>query len=143
MDLLALAFEVIIGGTLVFAGALLLLTYVAFVRMNRDVRRARMFLMADRVGRFLGAFTAGFLVVAAAAIMTIAGLPAADLIFSEVILLFLAAIVYGSLELFLIVRPRPRRLTLATKPAPGSAGNRSAKASVDDPPTGGDKHAAR
>lgn len=143
MDLLALTIEVLIVGTLGIAGALLLLTYVAFIRMNRDVRRARMFLMADRVGRFLGAFTAGFLVVAAAAIMTIAGLPAADLIFNGVILLFLVAIVYGSLELFLIVRPRPHRLTRAPKPAPAQAGGNSAQGSPGDSAAGGDGHAAR
>ncbi len=143
MDLLALIFEVIIVGTLGIAGALLLLTYVAFVRMNRDVRRARMFLMADRVGRFLGAFTAGFLVIALAAVMTIAGLPAADLVFSGVILLFLAAIVYGSLELFLIVRPRPRRLTPAPKSAPAHPVSDPASSSPGDSSAGGDGNAAR
>ncbi len=143
MDLLALTFVVIIGGSLVFAGALLLLTYIAFVRMNRDVRRARMFLMADRVGRFLGAFTAGFLLVAVAALVTIVGFPAADLIFSGVIFLFLAAIVYGSLELFLIIRPRPRRPTSVTRPDLGQAEGDATNGSPGGPSTGGDRHAAR
>ncbi|HYM41024.1 MAG TPA: hypothetical protein VEY12_12925, partial [Thermoplasmata archaeon] len=107
MDLAALGFEIAVEGSLAVTGALLLLTYVAFTRMNRDVRRARLFIMADRVKRFLGAFTFGFLLIAIASIMTIGGLPTAATVFAVVIFLFLAAIVYGSLELFLIVRPRP------------------------------------
>src|SRR5205823_11445146 len=55
-----IAFEGIIGGTSV----LLSLTYLSFARMEKDVRRARMFIMADRIKRFLGAFTAGFVVLA-------------------------------------------------------------------------------
>lgn len=109
MDLAALGFEIAVEGSLAVTGALLLLTYVAFTRMNRDVRRARLFIMADRVKRFLGAFTFGFLLIAIASIMTIGGLPTAATVFAVVIFLFLAAIVYGSLELFLIVRPRPTK----------------------------------
>lgn len=115
MDILALAFEIAFEGSIAVAGALLLLTYVAFARMNRDVRRARLFIMADRVKRFLGAFTFGFILIAAASILTIAGLPTAALVFSVVIFLFLGAIVYGSLELFLIVRPRPSGLRSVRK----------------------------
>ena len=143
MDLLALAVEVAFLGALVIAGGLLLLTYVAFVRMNRDVRRARMFLMADRVRRFLGAFTVGFLLVAAAAALTVAGLPTAATIFSLVIFFFLAAIVYGSLELFLIVRPRRTRLAPSRKAAPSRASNPSAQAPLKDGAAGGDGHASR
>ena len=124
MDLLALAFGILFEGSLVVAGVLLLATYVAFARMNKDVRRARMFIMSDRVRRFLGAFTFGFLLIAAASVLTIAGLPGASAVFLVVIFLFLAAIIYGSLELYLIVRPprsrllRPRR-SAATRPAAG------------------------
>ncbi|TLZ92122.1 MAG: hypothetical protein E6K04_04810 [Methanobacteriota archaeon] len=57
--LLAL-FEGIVGGVAV----ILSLTYVSFVRMEKNVRRARMFIMADRIQRFLGAFTVGFVVLA-------------------------------------------------------------------------------
>ena len=110
MDLLALAFGLLFEGALVAAGVLLLATYVAFVRMNRDVRRARMFIMSDRVRRFLGAFTLGFLLIAVASVLSLAGLPYASVIFFVVIFLFLAAIIYGSLELYLIVRPRRSQL---------------------------------
>lgn len=124
MNLLVLAFEIVFEGSLAAAGALLLLAYLAFARMNKDVRRARLFIMADRVKRFLGAFTLGFLLIAAASILTIAGLPEGAVIFPGVIVLFLAAIVYGSLELFLVIRPRRSRLRsprTATRPAAASA----------------------
>ena len=124
MDLLALAFGILFEGSLVVAGVLLLATYVAFARMNKDVRRARMFIMSDRVRRFLGAFTFGFLLIAAASVLTIAGMPGASAVFLVVIFLFLAAIIYGSLELYLIVRPprsrllHPRR-SAASRPVAG------------------------
>lgn len=143
MDLFALAFEVAFEGSLVAAGGLLLLTYLAFTRMNQDVRRARMFLMADRVKRFLGAFTFGFLLIAAASIMTIAGLPTAALVFGIVIFLFLGAIVYGSLELFLIIRPRPSALLASRKAASRRVAPGTTKAVSADDPAEGDMHAAR
>jgi len=64
VDLIAwavlIAFEGIIGGVAV----LLTLTFVSFSRMEKNVRRARMFIMADRIQRFIGAFTVGFVVLA-------------------------------------------------------------------------------
>jgi hypothetical protein len=143
MDFVAIAVEIGFIGALGIAGTLLLLTYLAFVRMNRDVRRARMFLMADRVRRFLGAFTLGFLLIAAAAVMTVADLPTATPIFSILIFVFLVAIVYGSLELFLIVRPRPMRLALSRKPAPARVVTTRADAPPDQEAAGGDGHATR
>ncbi len=131
MDPAALASEIVFEASLATAGVLLFLTYVAFSRMNKDVRRARLFLMADRVRRFLGAFTFGFVLIAAASILTIAGFSTAATVFLVVIFLFLGAIVYGSLELFLIIRPRKshfpslrrapsRRATVVRSPAPSS-----------------------
>ncbi len=143
MDILALTFEALFEGSLVVAASLLLLTYVAFVRMNKDVRRARMFLMADRIGRFLGAFTVGFLLIAAASVMAIAGLPDAALVFGAVVLLFCAAIVYGSVELFLIVRPRRRPLTPALNRVPVRATFPRPEASADEAAPGGGDRAAR
>ena len=106
MDLMALllliTFEGIVGGVAV----LLSLTYLSFRRMEKDVRRARMFIMADRIQRFLGAFTLGFIVLAsvfATGFVEIdlpAALPAGAFFF------FLATIAYGIVELFFIVRPR-------------------------------------
>ncbi len=143
MDLLAVAFEVAFEASLVAAGALLLLTYVAFSRMNRDVRRARLFIMADRVRRFLGAFTFGFLLIAAASILTIAGLPTAALVFSIVIFLFLGAIVYGSLELFLIIRPRPSPTSAFRGAVRLRPGARLSNENTTEEAANGDEHAAR
>lgn len=143
MDLLALAFEVVFEGSLAAAGGLLLLTFLAFARMNKDVRRARLFIMADRVRRFLGAFTFGFILIAAASILSIAGLPTAASVFAVVIFLFLGAIVYGSLELFLIVHPRRKRLpsggriSLRRTPAAGPS------TAEPDEVAEGDVHATR
>lgn len=138
-DVLALAFDAVFIGSLVVAGLLLLFTYLAFVRMNKDVRRARLFIMAERVRRFLGAFTFGFLLIAAASALTLAGLPTAEHVFAVVIFLFLAAIVYGSLELFLIVRPRrtamvPRRqVASAARAADGSGAPPAEEAGGEGP----------
>ena len=143
MDLFVLAFEIAFEGSLAAAGALLLLTYLAFARMNKDVRRARMFIMADRVRRFLGAFTFGFLLIAAASILTVAGLPSAALVFSVVIFLFLGAIVYGSLELFLIIRPRRSRIPSLRKAAARPAAGNAHAASPSEETAEGDPHAAR
>lgn len=142
MDLAALGFEIVFEGSLAVAGGLLLLTYVAFVRMNKDVRRARMFIMADRVRRFLGAFTFGFVLIAVASILEIAGLPTAATIFLVVIFLFLAAIVYGSLELFLIVRPRPSPLKALRRRATRQESSAAPSAPTPESPEG-DTHAAR
>ncbi len=143
MDLLAVAFEIVFEASLVVAGALLLLTYLAFSRMNRDVRRARLFIMADRVRRFLGAFTFGFLLIAAASIMTIAGLPTAALVFSVVIFLFLGAIVYGSMELFLIIRPRPTSVGALRRAAHLRARPESPEPKAAEEAGPGGEHAAR
>ena len=97
-----IAFEGIIGGVAV----LLILTFVSFSRMEKNVRRARMFIMADRIQRFIGAFTVGFVVLA----VTFAGtfvwvvLPAA--VVGGAFFFFLGTIAYGIVELYFIVRPR-------------------------------------
>ncbi len=143
MDLAVVAFEVVFIGALVVAGGLLLLTYLAFAGMNKDLRRARMFIMADRVRRFLGAFTFGFLLIAVASILSIAGLPTAALVFSVVIFLFLGAIVYGSLELFLIVRPRRTRLRSARRHVLRHAAASPPEPVPPEPPVEGGSHAER
>jgi hypothetical protein len=106
MDLLQwatlIAFEGIIGGISV----LLSLTYVSFARMERDVRRARMFIMADRINRFLGAFTAGFLVLAVTFATGFLGITLPSVVGAGAFFFFLATIAYGIVELYFIVRPR-------------------------------------
>src|SRR5438132_14172727 len=54
----------IVVGFLAFFGTitgLLTVTFLAFTRMDPDVRRARMFIMEKRIQRFLGAFTVAFI----------------------------------------------------------------------------------
>jgi hypothetical protein len=103
MDLVAWLFLLAFEGIVVAVSVLLIVTFVSFQRMERNVRRARMFIMADRIQRFLGAFTVGFVVLA----LTFAGefiLPPGVLV--GAFFFFLATIAYGVVELFFIVRPR-------------------------------------
>src|SRR3989442_1036341 len=54
----------VVVGFLAFFGTitgLLAMTFLAFTRMDKDVRRARMFIMEKRIQRFLGAFTFAFI----------------------------------------------------------------------------------
>ncbi len=137
--LFAIAFE----GSLGAAGVLLLLAYVAFSRMNKDVRRARLFIMADRVKRFLGAFTVGILLLAGVLILNSVGLTVGVLVAGVAIFLFLGAIVYGSLELFLIVRPRRARFPSIHRTARNGGTPGAPSVPPVDDPAEGDLHAAR
>lgn len=106
MDLLGwsmlIAFEGIVGSVSV----LLTLTYLSFTRMERDVRRARMFIMSDRIQRFLGAFTIGFIVLAATFATGFVGIVLPPGVAVGAFFFFLATIAYGVVELYFIVRPR-------------------------------------
>ena len=98
----------IVVGFLAFFGTitgLLTVTFLAFTRMDKDVRRARMFIMEKRIQRFLGAFTVAFiaLTVLICASMIAVGLPAA--IGTGLLVVWLGGMGYGTYELFLIVRP--------------------------------------
>ena len=109
--LLVIAFEALIS----LPAALLALTYLSFARMETNVRRARMFIMADRIKRFLGAFTIGFIVLA----VTFAGLmvwPTLQVAFAGAFFFFLATIAYGIVELYFIVRPRRKVDTSGKSP---------------------------
>ena len=100
--ILLAVFEGIVGGVAV----ILSLTYVSFVRMEKNVRRARMFIMADRIQRFLGAFTLGFVVLALTFALSTFGSILPSAVFALAFFFFLATIAYGILELYFIVRPR-------------------------------------
>jgi len=98
----------VVVGFLAFFGTitgLLAVTFLAFTRMDKDVRRARMFIMEKRIQRFLGAFTFGFiaLTVLICASTIAFGLPAA--IGTGLLVVWLGGMGYGTYELFLIVRP--------------------------------------
>jgi len=98
----------VVVGFLAFFGTitgLLTITFLAFTRMDKDVRRARMFIMEKRIQRFLGAFTIAFiaLTVLICASTIALGLPAA--IGTGLLVLWLGGMGFGTYELFLIVRP--------------------------------------
>lgn len=136
--LLLIAFEGIVGTV----ALLLTLTFVAFVRMERDVRRARMFIMADRIKRFLGAFTLGFLVLAFVFAGAFLPVTLPSYVAGGAFFFFLATIAYGSAELFFIVRPK--RAPGLRKALLGSViGRRPTKASREAEPVEEELHAAR
>src|SRR5881396_4363071 len=95
----------VIVGFLAFFGAitgLLAVTFLAFTRMDRDVRRARMFIMEKRIQRFLGAFTIGFIALTVAIILPSVGVTLPTVAGSVVLVVWLGAMGYGTYELFLI-----------------------------------------
>ena len=106
MDFIAWLFLLAFEGIVAAVAVLLIITYISFQRMERNVRRARMFIMADRIQRFLGAFTLGFVVLAVTFASSFLGpiLPAGVAV--GAFFFFLATIAYGIVELFFIVRPR-------------------------------------
>ena len=106
-----IAFEGVIGGTSV----LLSLTYLSFARMEKDVRRARMFIMADRIKRFLGAFTTGFVVLALTFSTAFLGITLPAVVATGAFFFFLGTVAYGIVELYFIVRPRQAVRTLGGK----------------------------
>src|SRR5713226_6742048 len=85
---------------------LLTVTFLAFTRMDQDVRRARMFIMEKRIQRFLGAFTLAFIaltILICLPFVTSAfggGVPAA--LSFGLIIVWLGGMGYGTYELFLI-----------------------------------------
>jgi len=99
-------------GFLAFFGVvtgLLAVTFLAFTRMDPDVRRARMFIMEKRIQRFLGAFTVAFIALTILICLPFvtsafgASVPAA--LSFGLIVVWLGGMGYGTYELFLVVRP--------------------------------------
>src|SRR3989442_7313802 len=88
---------------------LLGLTFVAFTRMDRDVRRARMFIMEKRIQRFLGAFTIGFIALTVFIILPSAGVTLPTVTGSLGLLVCVGALETRDSAYFLI--PRPPRIT--------------------------------
>ncbi len=136
--LLAL-FEGIVGGVAV----ILSLTYVSFVRMEKNVRRARMFIMADRIQRFLGAFTLGFVVLALTFALSTFGSILPSAVFAVAFFFFLATIAYGILELYFIVRPRRKVHSPNGKSWRPFFGPKAAASKPDIGPAEDDSHASR
>jgi hypothetical protein len=138
-SILLAAFEGIVGGVAV----LLSLTYVSFVRMEKNVRRARMFIMADRIQRFLGAFTLGFVVLALTFALSTFGSILPSSVFAAAFFFFLATIAYGILELYFIVRPRRKVHSPNGTSWRPSFGRKAAASRPDIGPEEDDPHASR
>src|SRR5205807_3232059 len=81
--------------------------------MEKNVRRARMFIMADRIQRFIGAFTVGFVVLAVTFAGSFVGLVLPAAVAAGAFFFFLGTMAYG------IVRRKKKNAPAAT--AVGSA----------------------
>src|SRR3990170_9109014 len=130
-------------GVLTLIASLLVVTFLAFIRMNKDVRRARMLIMADRVQRFLGAFTLGFVVITVEFLLAIVGVQVPGVVASVVIFVFMGAMLFGSLELFFIVRPRRLRRPFTKRTSAADGGLSSREESLEEESSEGGPHAAR
>src|SRR5438445_13220440 len=78
---------------------LLGLPFVAFTRMDRDVRSARMFIMEKRIQRFLGAFTIGFMALTVFIILPSAGVALPTVAASAGLVVGLGCRAYGAFGL--------------------------------------------
>jgi len=107
-DLVAQAISVTLQGVILATFAIVAVTFVTFRRMNKDVRRARMFILAERLERFLAAFTVAFLFLTAALIANAAGHPLPAAASTVIVFVWLGGFLYGAVEIFFVVRPRPR-----------------------------------
>ncbi len=107
-DLVAQAIALSLQGVILATFVVVATTFVTFRRMNKDVRRARMFILAERLERFLAAFTVAFLFLTAALIANATGHPLPSAVSTVVVFVWLVGFLYGAVEIFFVVRPRPR-----------------------------------
>ncbi len=98
---LAVVFE----GLLAAIAGLLLVTYILFLKMNDDVRRARLYIMADRIKRFLLAFFIGFFALMVVILVGFAGVSLPAWVSGPMIFAWMGFTVYGCLELLFIAAP--------------------------------------
>jgi hypothetical protein len=97
--------DLVFDAVLVGITAILLFAYLSFARMHPEVRRARLFIMADRIGRFLLGFTVGFLGFLVVLLLTAAGVVLPPAVSYAAFFLSIGTILYGSIELLLIAHP--------------------------------------
>jgi hypothetical protein len=142
MDLVGWLFLIAFEGIVATVAVLLALTFIAFARMERDVRRARMFIMADRIKRFLGAFTVGFLVLAIVFASAFLPVTLPSSVSGGAFFFVLGTIAYGSAELFFIVRPK-RAPGLRKALVKSMIGRGRTKAPPANEPVEEELHAAR
>jgi zinc transporter ZupT len=87
---------------------LLAITYYAFFRMNVQIRRARLFIMSDRIQRFLLAFFLGFLSLVVAFVPSFSDVPIPAAITTFGVFFFFGTATYGSPELYFVAMPKSR-----------------------------------
>ncbi len=97
--------DLVFDAVLVGITATLLFAYVSFARMNAEVRRARLFIMADRINRFLLGFILGFVGFLVTLLLTAAGAPLPAVVSYPVFFGSIGAILYGAVEVVLISHP--------------------------------------
>ena len=101
VNLVSVSFEILLTA---IAG-LLGISYYSFLRMKPDIRRARIFLMADRIQRFLLGFFVGFAALMVVILISFTGMTLPSVVGTAAVFLFIGSVAYGSLELLLIARP--------------------------------------
>ena len=97
--------DLVFDAVLVGITATLLFAYVSFARMNSEVRRARLFIMADRINRFLLGFILGFVGFLVTLLLTAAGVLVPTAVSYPVFFVSIGAILYGAVEVVLISHP--------------------------------------
>src|SRR6266508_4577790 len=102
-DLVAQAIAVTLQGVILATFVVVATTFVTFRRMNKDVRRARMFILAERLERFLAAFTVAFLFLTAALIANATGHPLPAAASTVIVFVWLGGFLYGAIEIFSVV----------------------------------------
>ncbi len=110
MDLAAQVFGIAFLAFLFAITGLCGVTYYSFFKMNAQIRRARMFIMSDRIQRFLLAFLLAFLALLATYVPAFSGVSVPAVVGTVVVFFFLGALTYGILELYFVAVPtsRPR-----------------------------------
>lgn len=108
MDLAAQLFGIAFLTVLCVITGLCGITYYSFFRMNVQIRRARMFIMSNRIQRFLLAFLLAFLALVATYVPAFSGVGLPPAVGTFAVFFFLGAITYGILELYFVAVPTSR-----------------------------------
>ena len=114
MDPLTAAF----GAMILAITALLLIAYLKFVKMNVEIRRARLFIMSKRINRFLLASTIGWVAISVVFLVSTVGIALPRAATTLALFVWLGAVLFSSVDLFFVAAPRAR---VAKSASPGEA----------------------
>lgn len=103
---MATLISISLGVLLLAITGLLLIAYLKFIRMNPEIRRARLFLMSKRINRFLLAFTIGFMAISVLVLVSFTGIVLPTTVSTGAAFVWIGALLVGSLDLLLISWPR-------------------------------------